>query len=44
MEVHSAFNDTKADQACGIALLPLNTSVKGPAFKTEDKDIVDEAL
>jgi len=29
---------------CGIVMLPLRTEIQGPAKKTADKDIVDEAL
>ena len=46
---HSSFNEQDGDfkQACSVTLLPLKTSVRGPAPKLaegETKDIIDECL
>eukprot|EP00943_MAST-04B_sp_MAST-4B-sp1_P001510 g1510.t1 len=46
---HSSFNDkeTEFKQACSVSLLPLRTSVRGPAPKLaedEKKDVIDECL
>ena len=41
---HSSFNDSKDEKSCGIVVLPLRTKVKGPAYYTDNKDIIDEAL
>ena len=43
---HSSFNDWTGPQACGCALLPLKTKVRGPAAqgKPDEKDILDEVL
>eukprot|EP00117_Sycon_ciliatum_P036256 scpid93848/ scgid0634/ Actin-related protein 2/3 complex subunit 3; Arp2/3 complex 21 kDa subunit; Actin-related protein 2/3 complex subunit 3; Arp2/3 complex 21 kDa subunit len=40
---HSAFNDCER-QLGNMALLPVNTSFKGPAPRGENPDIVDETL
>ena len=41
---HSQFNQTNDQKVCGIVILPLKTNVKGPAWKTEENDVIDEAL
>jgi actin related protein 2/3 complex subunit 3 len=43
---HSSFNDWTGPQACGCAILPLKTKVRGPApqAKPDDRDIIDEVL
>ena len=46
---HSSFNEQDGDfvQACSVTLLPLRTTVRGPAPKlseAETKDIIDECL
>jgi actin related protein 2/3 complex subunit 3 len=41
---HSNFNATDCKTAYGMAILPLRTSISGPAPKTQDKDVIDETL
>ncbi len=46
MVYHSAFTELpdSIQSSCGIPLLPLRTQTRGPAPKTTDFDIVDEAI
>ena len=46
MVYHSAFTELPDSirSSCGIPLLPLRTQTRGPAPKTTDFDIVDEAI
>ena len=41
---HSQFNSESNKLIGNLALLPLRTQYKGPAPKTDDQDIIDEAL
>jgi len=43
---HSTLNSSQAQTACGSAILPLKTKVKGPAppAKSEENDIIDESI
>mmetsp|Transcript_21919 Transcript_21919/g.41097 ORF Transcript_21919/g.41097 Transcript_21919/m.41097 type:complete len:175 (+) Transcript_21919:65-589(+) len=42
---HSEFNDTKADTVCGMSILPLRGSSRGPAPPSKkDYDVIDEAV
>jgi len=43
---NSTMNDVSADTVCGMAVLPIKSSVKGPcpAGKAGEDDIIDEAL
>eukprot|EP00033_Pygsuia_biforma_P000468 GCRY01000554.1.p1 GENE.GCRY01000554.1~~GCRY01000554.1.p1 ORF type:complete len:173 (+),score=24.77 GCRY01000554.1:180-698(+) len=41
---HSSFNDVECQKFCGISMLPIKTSVKGPAPSTNEDDIIDETL
>ena len=46
MVYHSAFTELpdSIQSSCGVPLLPLRTQTRGPAPKTTDFDIVDEAI
>ena len=46
MVYHSAFTELpdSIQLSCGVPLLPLRTQTRGPAPKTTDFDIVDEAI
>ena len=46
MVYHSAFTELpdSIHASCGVPLLPLRTQTRGPAPKTTDFDIVDEAI
>mmetsp|Transcript_2930 Transcript_2930/g.5185 ORF Transcript_2930/g.5185 Transcript_2930/m.5185 type:complete len:175 (+) Transcript_2930:80-604(+) len=46
MVYHSALNDFPARIACGCAILPLKTNVRGPAGPADahQDDIIDEAI
>lgn len=42
---HSAFNESTDARVVGnMAVLPLRTRIRGPAFPTEDYDIIDEVV
>ncbi|EOD03637.1 hypothetical protein EMIHUDRAFT_259880, partial [Emiliania huxleyi CCMP1516] len=43
---HSSLNGTETEVACGCAILPLKTSIRGPAESAAEgeEDIVDETL
>ncbi|GBG30895.1 Actin-related protein 2/3 complex subunit 3 [Hondaea fermentalgiana] len=43
---HSTLNDDGGNVVCGMSVLPLKTSVKGPAPRASgsDEDIIDEAI
>mmetsp|Transcript_33302 Transcript_33302/g.110132 ORF Transcript_33302/g.110132 Transcript_33302/m.110132 type:complete len:173 (+) Transcript_33302:69-587(+) len=46
MVYHSSLNGTETEVACGCAILPLKTSIRGPAESAAEgeEDIVDETL
>jgi len=44
MVYHSTFGSEQAEEACACSLLPLRTSVRGPAPPTNDADVIDEAI
>ncbi len=43
---HSALNEARNPEACGCAVCPLKTDVKGPAVlcPVDEDDIIDEVL
>jgi len=41
---HSSYNEVECPLIGNIAMLPIRTTVKGPASRTEDQDIIDETL
>ncbi len=43
---HSSLNEAKFSEACGCAICPLKTEVKGPAVLSpaDEDDIIDEVL
>uniref|UniRef100_A0A7S4BNT7 Actin-related protein 2/3 complex subunit 3 n=1 Tax=Chrysotila carterae TaxID=13221 RepID=A0A7S4BNT7_CHRCT len=46
MVYHSSLNGVDAEAACGLAILPIKTAVRGPApaAPAESDDVIDETL